>query len=179
MGLFADSIENILEKRKEEFNSCSALFLSMGDCMSEQYVLSLVNKKVLTVPIFILWLEPFAIAGHLVYINPADYFDMSCMLEKDTMLFKHNLIKSSEYIEKGSTEFVNRDAGCNGAYALYSGNDVILFLSAIYPIIDKLLKEPTNSICYRWVGNINNAKERNISLTEGEYTKGDVTKYLL
>lgn len=176
---FADSIENILEKRKEEFNSCSALFLSMGDCMSEQYVLSLVNKKVLTVPIFILWLEPFAIAGHLVYINPADYFDMSCMLEKDTMLFKHNLIKSSEYIEKGSTEFVNRDAGCNGAYALYSGNDVILFLSAIYPIIDKLLKEPTNSICYRWVGNINNAKERNISLTEGEYTKGDVTKYLL
>ena len=98
------------------------------------------------------------------------------MLEKDTMLYKHNLILSSEYTGKGTSEFVSRDAGCNGAYTLYSGNDVMLFLSAIYPIINKLIEQPSKTMCYRWVGNINNAKERNIALIEGKHINGDVTE---
>lgn len=173
---FTASIEDILERNIEEFNGCSAVFLCMGDCMSEQYVLSLVERKVLTIPIFTLWLEPFAIAGHLVYINPIDTLNTNNMLEKDTMLYKHNLILSSEYTGKGTSEFVSRDAGCNGAYTLYSGNDVMLFLSAIYPIINKLIEQPSKTMCYRWVGNINNAKERNIALIEGKHINGDVTE---
>ena len=171
---FYDSIERVIEINIEEFNSCSMLFLCMGDCMSEQFVMSLVKNKMLVVPIMVLWLEPFAIAGHLVYINPTNNPNIDGLLNRDTMLYKHNLIKESEYIKKGSTEFVSRDAGCNGAYALYSGNDVVLFLSAMYSIINDKINKPTNSMCYRWVGNINKAKERNIALIEGEHIKGSV-----
>ena len=92
------------------------------------------------------------------------------------MLYKHNIIPSSEYISRGETEFISRDAGCNGAYAHYSGNDVILFLSAIYPIINNLIKEPFNSMCYRWVGNLNIAIEKKIKLIEGEHISGSITK---
>lgn len=173
---FADSIENVLENNLNEFNRCSAVFLNMADGMSEQYVLSLVKKKELVTPIMILWLEPFAVAGHLIYINPTKNPNIDNLLERGTMLYKYNLILSSEYIKKSSTEFVRRDAGCNGSYALYSGNDVILFLSAIYPIIDQLLNIPTNSVCYRWVGNINIAKEKNIALIDGKHQKGSVVE---
>ena len=89
------------------------------------------KKGILRTPIFILWLEPFAIAGHLVYINPANSPNLDNILGKDTMLYKHNIIPSSEYISRGETEFISRDAGCNGAYAHYSGNDVILFVGYI------------------------------------------------
>lgn len=173
---YGNSIENVIEKDLDEFNRCSALFMCVGDCMSEQYVLSLVKKGILHSPIFILWLEPFAIAGHLVYINPANSPNLDNILEKDTMLYKHNIIPSSEYVSRGETEFISRDAGCNGAYAHYSGNDVILFLSAIYPIINNLIKEPFNSMCYRWVGNINIAIEKKIKLIEGEHISGSITK---
>lgn len=173
---YGNSIENVIEKDLNEFNRCSALFMCVGDCMSEQYVLSLVKKGILRTPIFILWLEPFAIAGHLVYINPANSPNLDNILEKDTMLYKHNIIPSSEYISRGETEFISRDAGCNGAYAHYSGNDVILFLSAIYPIINNLIKEPFNSMCYRWVGNLNIAIEKKIKLIEGEHISGSITK---
>lgn len=87
---YGNSIENVIEKDLDEFNRCSALFMCVGDCMSEQYVLSLVKKGILHTPIFILWLEPFAIAGHLVYINPANSPNLDNILEKDTMLYKHN-----------------------------------------------------------------------------------------
>ena len=173
---YGNSIENVIEKDLNEFNRCSALFMCVGDCMSEQYVLSLVKKGILRTPIFILWLEPFALAGHLVYINPANSPNLDNILEKDTMLYKHNIIPSSEYISRGETEFISRDAGCNGAYAHYSGNDVILFLSAIYPIINNLIKEPFNSMCYRWVGNLNIAIEKKIKLIEGEHISGSITK---
>ena len=41
---YGNSIENVIEKDLNEFNRCSALFMCVGDCMSEQYVLSLVKK---------------------------------------------------------------------------------------------------------------------------------------
>ena len=61
--------------------------------------------------------------------------------------------------------FTKKDAGCNGEYALYSANDVLLFLSAMYPIINQLLKskKPYCS-AYRWNGNLQTAQDKKIIL---------------
>lgn len=63
------------------------------------------------------------------------------------------------------TVLPKKDAGCNGEYALYSGNDVTLMLSAFYPYINKLIQQPEQSKCYRWVGNIKLAQEKGFKLT--------------
>jgi hypothetical protein len=49
---------------------------------------------------------------------------------------------------------------------LYSGNDVMMFLSAMFPIIDRLIRHPDTSsnMCYRWIGNISMAKDKDIRL---------------
>ena len=116
-------------------------------------------------PTFILWLEPFGIAGHLVYINPMQ-MPKNFVLYKDkgSMLYKYNLLAPIEY-EINADRFTKKDAGCNGEYALYSGNDVTLMLSAFYPYINKLIQQPEQSKCYRWVGNIKLAQEKGFKLT--------------
>ena len=67
-----------------------------------------------------------------------------------------------------------RDAGCNGSYVNYSGNDVMLFLSSMYPLISEIIENKTLSTCYRWVGNINTAKEKGIALTNEEVRKNQI-----
>ena len=114
-------------------------------------------------PIFNLWLEPFGVGGHMVYVNPAYKTNVVDIYEKRTYRYVHNIIKSEEYDIHGDM-FVRRDAGCNGAYTIYSQNNVLLMLSAFYPIINRLLHKPSQSKCYRWVGNVDYLQSQGIKL---------------
>lgn len=163
---------------KNDVLSQSAIFLCTGDQMSEHFIIDKVNSGYISIPVFILWLEPFAIAGHLVYINPLDKKGYKTVFDNDGM-YHFNLISPEEYSDNHN-KFIKRDAGCNGQYTLYSGNDVILYLSAIYPIIEDLLDCPTESKVFRWIGNKNIATQRSIRLTSAEVPeKGRVQEFAL
>lgn len=110
-----------------------------------------------------LWLEPYAIAGHLIYVSKTDGYKTfrNCFDAKGN--YKYNMIATTEYEKPALLK--KRDAGCNGSYVNYSGNDVMLFLSSMYPLISEIIENKTLSTCYRWVGNINTAKEKGIALT--------------
>ena len=162
---YSDDFQNVFENCNEKLNTCSALFLCTGDAMTEKFVIDAFHSDNMKQPTFILWLEPFGIAGHLVYINPMQ-MPKNFVLYKDkgSMLYKYNLLAPIEY-EINADRFTKKDAGCNGEYALYSGNDVTLMLSAFYPYINKLIQQPEQSKCYRWVGNIKLAQEKGFKLT--------------
>ena len=76
-----------------------------------------------------------------------------------------------------------KDAGCNGEYTLYSGNDVMLFLSAIYPVINRLLNnrrvEKCASRCFRWIGDTAISKEKDIQLKDIEIKPYEITEYII
>ncbi|MBR8769614.1 hypothetical protein IX326_000809 [Porphyromonas levii] len=166
---------NLINVSPSELQDCSALFLCTGNAVVEKAFL----QRMLSfgkLPIFILWLEPFALAGHMVYINPKDMPPNIILNEGSQLLYKHNLIKEDEYKKKAQNQFVKHEAGCNGSYALYSNNDVFLFLSALHPIINRLLQNPEKSKCYRWIGNIEFAKAKNIELKEPHLRYGCVSE---
>lgn len=159
------TFQNIIIDSNENLNSHTALFLCTGDIMTEKFVINALHNGHIKRPTFILWLEPFGIAGHLVYINPEQMPEnFTLYSDEKSMLYKYNLLASTEYITHAD-QFIKKDAGCNGEYSLYSGNDVTLLLSALYPYINKLIQQPQQSKCYRWVGNINIAIEKNLTLT--------------
>jgi hypothetical protein len=147
--------------------------------MTERNVYQAIIEGKLSVPIFNLWLEPFGVGGHMVYVNPEHKTRVSDIYKERTYRYVHNIVKSEEYDIHGDM-FVRRDAGCNGVYALYSQNDVMLMLSAFYPIINKLLEEPSQSKCYRWVGNIEYLQKKGIKLDVTPGTKeGTVQEFPL
>lgn len=145
------------------FDDYDAMFVCTGDVMSERWVISQLMSQELKLPVFMLWLEPFAVSGTMVYVNPEDNDSLpklKALSEKNFEAFC--LIEQEEY-EDGS-KLTKYDAGCNGSYALYSANDVTMFLSAMFPYIDKLLSSPAQSVCFRWNGNIDVAQQRGIKL---------------
>ena len=172
---YTERIQDNFEERINEINKSSALFVCVGDAMTEEFLIDNVHKGIITTPLFILWLEPFSIAGHMLYVNPQRIEKEICITEGDLKLYKHNLIHPDMYKNR-SDEFVEHDAGCNGAYAKYNQNCVTLFLSSLYPIVDELLQRPNLSKCYRWIGNIDIANQRNIILKDSSIRKGSVSE---
>ena len=166
---------NLIKVSISELQDCSALFLCTGNAVVEKAVLHRM-LSLSNLPIFMLWLEPFALAGHMVYINPKDMPPNINLNEGSQLLYKYNLIKEDEYKKKAQSQFIKKEAGCNGSYAQYSNNDVFLFLSALYSIINRLLHNPEKSKCFRWVGNIELAKVKNIELKEPHLCYGCVSE---
>lgn len=159
-----DDIESTIPMHIDEVNKYDAMFLCTGNTMSESYIIQLCKDRKIEIPLFVIWLEPFAISAHMIYINPQAFPDHDYKLfDESSGLYRNNLIADSEYLDPNNS-FTERDAGCNGSYALYSGNDVILMLSSFYKMINELIEVPQPSTCYRWIGNLNIAKERGIIL---------------
>lgn len=162
---------NLQQLKEDEINKSSAIFVCTGDIMSEKWLLSKMVDGSIKKVAFILWLEPYGISGIMLYINPENKESVKLLREKANDSFMNFcLIKREEYTDREN--LTQRDMGCNGSYALYSANDVTMFLSAMFPIIERLLEKPSESKCYRWTGNIDIAYKKGISLvTSSEILK--------
>lgn len=160
------TIENHLEDAPSEaLSHSSALFLCTGDVMSEKWLLDRMKDGSLNIPTFMLWLEPYGASGIMVYVNPSEIEKLNTLVDKvNDSFFEYCLIDRSEY--QNGEKLTKRDAGCNGKYALYSANDVTLFLSAMFPHIDRLLINPEETQVYRWVGNVEIASQKGLHLSE-------------
>lgn len=154
------TVECIAGKAFDEYD---AMFVCTGDVMSERWVISQLMSKELKLPVFMLWLEPFAVSGTMVYVNPEDNDSLPKLKALSEKNFEAFCLIAQEEYEDGS-KLTKYDAGCNGSYALYSANDVTMFLSAMFPYIDKQLSSPAQSACFRWSGNIDIARQKGIKL---------------
>ena len=150
--------KNIYNYPIDSLRDCSALFLCTGNLMAEFFLIEQLEKSNIKIPIFILWVEPYGIAGHMIYLgNNTGLKDLRSLFSNQ-LIYNYNLITSEEYNKP--EKFIKRDAGCNGTYTNYSGNDITLFLSSMYPHICNLLDNHEFLKCYRWVGNVHLAEEK-------------------
>lgn len=157
--------KQIEEIPSEKINEASSIFLCTGDIMSEKWFLDKVLTKEIKIPSFIIWLEPYGVSGLMIYVNPDEEVTIKRLRTAlDDSFLEFCLIDKSEY-EEGE-KLTHRDAGCNGQYALYSANDVTLFLSGIFPHIDRLINKQEETQIYQWVGNLEIAKQKGIKLVE-------------
>lgn len=164
--------KNIYKYPIDSLRDCSALFLCTGNLMAEFFLIEQLEKSNIKIPIFILWVEPYGIAGHMIYLgNNTGLKDLRSLFSNQ-LIYNNNLIASEEYNKP--EKFIKRDAGCNGTYTNYSGNDITLFLSSMYPHICNLLDNHEFFKCYRWVGNVHLAEEKGISLSEKGLVKNQV-----
>lgn len=154
---------NLQYLNSETFNKTSAIFVCTGDVMSEKWLIEKMINGSIIKPAFLMWLEPYGISGIMIYLNPDDKDSIYRIKENANDCFlNYCLIKRNEYEDR--EKMTQRDAGCNGRYALYSANDVTMFISSMFQFIDQLLEIPTKSKCYRWVGNVAIAQKKKISL---------------
>ncbi len=134
----------------------------------ENFLIKLHNEGKITIPMFLFWVEPYAIGGHCLFIHPDDKVTLNDLYEKQ--LYRFNIIDSSEY-NNSNPILSKQEAGCQTSYTPYSGNDIILYLSAIYKWMNDIIQNNAErSIAVQWTGNINIAKELGLTINESYVT---------
>lgn len=155
-------LESIIINKISYFNDCDYAFVAIGNQNIENLLIEKHNEGRITVPMFFLWVEPYAIGGHCVFIHPDDKITLANLYEGH--LYRFNIINPVEYL-KSNPALSKQEAGCQTSYTPYSGNDVILFLSSIYKWMNDIIQNSTKqSIVMQWKGNINLANELGLTI---------------
>lgn len=158
------SIVNIIENEIELVNKMDFIFCAIGKDSVEAYILEKLAQNEIVNPVIFLWVEPYLLGGHILYVNPGTGFKIED-LEIDSYFVK-NVIHSSEY-ENPEKQLLLREAGCQGSYVPYGKESIAFFLASFLPELRILLKEkPQNNLAFTFIGNLELAKSQNIELSE-------------
>jgi len=144
------SIINVIDQKTQDLNSCSMLFICIGKWNIENWIAELLKEGVLTIPVCFIWVEPYLLGGHALYVHPNlnhfdDFFD-------EEGLFRQNVISAEEYNAPNRLLSL-REAGCQSTFTPYSKEKVILFLSKLFPHLKLWISEkPEKSEAFTWIG---------------------------
>ena len=158
------SIIEILATEPDCINSYDYLFSCIGNFNIESWLFNSLRSKTIKIPIFFIWVEPYLIGGHCLFIHPddltfEDYFENG--------YFINNIIPNDEYNNLG-LDFTQREAGCQTTFIPYSSNNVISFLSQLFPKICSIIETKSQaSTSFTWFGYLE--KLNHLGLTKSKF----------
>lgn len=157
------SIITLVREKIGLLNDMDFVFIAIGKNNIEEYIYSALREGTLKTPVFFLWVEPYLCGGHCLYINPGHDLNINELYKEG--LFKYNIIDESEYVDT-SRQLLFREAGCQASYAPYGKINITLFLSRLFPIINKIItgKESQNKRI-TWKGNKAICEKLNLKLS--------------
>ena len=153
------SIIDVIEQNPDFINETDYLFVCIGKVNIDLWLCNALKYKTLQIPVFFIWVEPYLCGGHCLYLHPSNpdfeqYFDEG--------FFIKNIIPKEIYKE-GKIDFSLRETGCQTTYIPYSSNNVISFLSSLFPFICSIIdKGSMKSTSYTWRGNLVELEELSI-----------------
>lgn len=144
------SIVHFIRSKSEILNQSNYLFIVVGKNAVENYVLQALHENQVTVPTFFIWIEPYLIGGHCLYIQPGHSLQYNDLYEDH--LFKYNTVDASEY-KNSDKQILLREAVCQGSYLPYGQKGITLFLASIVPYLYQLIDNKDNrNLAITWRG---------------------------
>lgn len=149
IGVFPDTIENLIAKKKIELNNYDTIVVATGNATINLHLTRYVRELKCKVPLLFSWLDPYGIGGHCLITNITDKGCYSCLYSNDAL---HN--KASFAGAKQAKPFLKTISGCASGYSPYSSLDANqTALLAVRKVVSLFSgKEPENAI-YSWKGN--------------------------
>ena len=170
-----ESIVSTIKNSPGFINDSDYLFVAIGKQNIEEFIAKSIEQRIIKTPTFFIWVEPYLVGGHLIFIHPENEIKFDLFFENG--LFKYNVIDSSEY-RSNNPILLKKEAGCNTNFIPYSGENVILFLSSLYPLINKIIYNDYNSSCsYTWMGNTERLIQNGIKINP-KMIKYDIGKLI-
>lgn len=172
---FQSDILDVLEKHLDDINNNDYIFSCLAENNVESYLGELLHQGSITVPVFFIWVEPYLAGGHCLFIPPRSKYFSDFFVEG---IYHQNVITQDNY-EKRELLLELKEAGCQSLYTPYAQAEVLLFLAALFPWIDKIFKGQVSSTQeFTWIGNIEYLKSKGINISSdfNGYTMGDVIR---
>lgn len=142
-----EDANDLLDIRPLVFNGCDAVLVTAADSPLEFHFIQKMMVGSVSVPVVIMWVEPFALVAHALILNkPQDiyskYYDNGLSFNSPGVL--------------NSSSFLKRESGCQSSFVPYSGIDVQSFAIAFVRDFEKLTAGD-NNYHFNWVGRISRA----------------------
>lgn len=156
------NILNYFEIYMEILNKRDLNFFATGNKSVNNRVLNMVNNKSLSSTVILTWVEPYLYAGHFLIINEE--------IDLDLLYDNENKFKFRVITDKRS--FTQKEAGCAGSYAIYTGFDSKRFVYDSLNYIKENIGDNrlhTENILITWTNDLIKARKKGIKLSN-KYT---------
>ena len=162
--------KNILEhiiNDEEFFKSFDIVFVAVGNTVIEKKIIELYYNKIIEQCV-ILWVEPYLIAGHALVLND----EMNDVTYNN--IFDENGNFNLRILNNGR-QYLKSEAGCQSAFAPYSGFEVqkfvLDFVDCYYREIYS--KKVEGNYSYTWLGKMKWARQNGFDILPRWKSKDD------
>lgn len=163
ISIFNESFYDLYNNDSTVFENQDYIFLCTGKMNLEKWMISKVENKEISKPIFIIWVEPYLLGGQCVFIHPHSNVNFN-ELFTDIYKYKYSVIKHEEFETKRKL-FVLKESGCQSNFSPYSSTHLTLFLSSIFSDIFSIIEnKDSESLAITWIGDKKIAEKLNIDL---------------
>lgn len=137
----------------------------------ENYIAVALAEGKINRPVLFVWVEPYLMGGHCVYLTPAHKVDFRGLFLDG--LYKYNIINSETYKDPAA-QIKLREAGCQTSYVPYGKQSITRFMSSIIPLIyDIIEKHENRDLAISWRNTKKVIDGLNINLSDLGQALGD------
>jgi len=142
-----EDILSYLEKEEAILDGYSFVIVTVGDKAIERRLNYLLLKGSIKSPLMFIWMEPFGVAGQLLFINPVGESCFQCCFNSDgTFRFS---------VAKPNVSYLKREAGCQSTFMPFSNLEVEHFINSVTRRILRCFDEKQDSnFLMTWVGDL-------------------------
>lgn len=143
---FGDALQ-LLQEGKITLKDCNLTIVAIGNMSVERRINYLLRKGLISSPVVYLWIEPFGVGGHILYIHPRNGGCYECCFD-DNGSFLYSIARLEDKFQK-------RESGCQSTFLPYSSLNIEHFISvSCKKILHILEKGNRTSTLYTWLGDI-------------------------
>ena len=147
-----------------EINRLDIIFCAIGKDAIETYILQCLNDGIIQKPVVLLWVEPYLLGAHLLYINPKTGFELKNM-EVDGF-YKFNVIAQKTY-KNTQSQLLMKEAGCQDSYVPYGKEAIVQFFAAIIPELYLVIRQGESAnFALTYIGDQDLARKLGLELSE-------------
>lgn len=155
------TVHSFVNSNIRQLNTCDYLLFCIGSFNTEVWISQILRQGILKKPCLFIWVEPYLLGGHCVYLHPEDDMKLENLFESG--IYKYNIIAATEHIKR---QFHKKELGCQSTYFPYDGLTLKLFLTNLVPSLLKIFSNTTDkSKMFSWTGDLEKANTLNIKLS--------------
>jgi molybdopterin/thiamine biosynthesis adenylyltransferase len=154
-----EDILSHLEKEEAILNRYSFVIVTVGDKAIERRLNYLLLKGAIKSPLMFIWMEPFGVAGQLLFIHPIGKSCFQCCFNSDgTFRFS---------VAKPNVSYLKREAGCQSTFMPFSNLEVDHFINSVSRRILRWFDEKQESnFLMTWVGDLTRFKSMGYKIND-------------
>lgn len=165
------NVFQVIENNIEIFNVCEFNFIIVGDKPIETKFIRLINERLITKPVIIIWVEPYLLGGHAIVIQKPQDIE-KVVYDTDNNFINNILVDGSKYYKK--------EAGCQSTFIPYSGFEAQHFIYSLMDYINDNIftKKIDGNYLFSWCGKLDWARNGKIMISDMWLAKNNRTNII-